>query len=75
MRPPKKHKIYVSLHLGKDMKLAMATVIVTREIVTEFTSRIENVVHNLFTDNFSSPELYDDLLTKTRNCCVTARSN
>jgi hypothetical protein len=27
-------------------------------------------------DNFfSSPELYDDLLTKTRNCCGTARSN
>jgi hypothetical protein len=58
------------------MKLVTATMIATHAIVTEFTSRIENVVHNLFMVNFfPSTELYYDLLTKTTNCCGTARSN
>jgi hypothetical protein len=36
------------------------------------TARIGNVVCKVF---LSSPDLYDDLLTKTHNCCGTVRSN
>jgi hypothetical protein len=43
------------------MKLVTATMIATHVFVTELSSKIENVVHNLFTVNFfPSTESYDD---------------
>jgi hypothetical protein len=42
--------------------------------MAEVTARIENVRQKLFIDSFlSPPELCDDLLTKTINCCGTVR--
>jgi hypothetical protein len=43
--------------------------------VAELTAMIENVGHTHFMGNlFSSPDLHDDLLTKT-NCWGTVRAN
>jgi hypothetical protein len=46
----------------------------TEATVTGLTARTENVGHKLFMDN-SSPELFDNLRTKTINCCGTVTPN
>jgi hypothetical protein len=47
----------------------------THATVTGLAARLENVGHKLYMDNFlTSPELFDDLHTKT-NCCGAVRPN
>jgi hypothetical protein len=58
----------------QKQKYAPTTVTAKHAIMAEVTARIKNVGHKLLMDNFlSSPELCDDLLTKTINCCGTVR--
>jgi len=48
----------------------------TRANVTGLVARNEYVGHKLYMDNFfSSPKLFDNLQTKTINCCGTVRPN
>jgi hypothetical protein len=48
----------------------------THATVTGLAARIENMGHKLYVDsNFSSPALFDDLQSKTINCCETVRPN
>jgi hypothetical protein len=68
----KRYTYNMTAYLGKDREHVTATMTATYVIVTKLTARIENVGYNVFMDNpFSSPESYDDLLTKTINCCQT----
>jgi hypothetical protein len=44
--------------------------------VAELRTRIQNVGYKLYMDHFfSSPDLFDDLHSKTINCCGTVRPN
>ena len=48
----------------------------THANATGHTERLEHAGHNLYKDNFySSSALFDDLHTKTINCCGTVRPN
>jgi hypothetical protein len=62
--------------LHKDRKCITGTVTDTHATVAGLNTRIENVGHKLYMDNFfTSPDLFDDLLSKTINCCGTVRPN
>jgi hypothetical protein len=55
----------MSVYLGKDRKCPTAIMTAFHATVTGLTTRIENLGHKLYTDNFpSSPDLLDDLHTK-----------
>jgi hypothetical protein len=65
-----------TVYLRKDRKRAIPSMAATCATVTGLTARIEHVGHKLYMDNFvSSPALFDDLHTKTENCCGTVRPN
>jgi hypothetical protein len=49
--------------------------IATHATVTGLTSRIKNVQHKLYTNNFLSPDLLDNLHSKTIYCSGTVRPN
>jgi hypothetical protein len=54
------------------MKCASVPTTASHATVAELTAMIENVWHTLFKGNlFSSPNLYDDLLTRIINCYGT----
>jgi hypothetical protein len=88
---PKKHKLfgikiyklcdskghtYMSVYLERDRKCATASMTTTHATVTGLTTRIENFGHKFYMDNFfSSPDLFDDLHTKAKNCCGTVTPN
>jgi hypothetical protein len=66
----------MTLYLVRGRKCAAVTVISAHAIMTELIAWIEHVGHKLFIDNFiSSPDLHDDTLTKTINCCCTVGLN
>jgi hypothetical protein len=63
----------MSVYLGRDRKRVTATIITT---MTGLITRIENLRHELYMDNFlSSPDSFDDLHMKAINCCGTVRPN
>jgi hypothetical protein len=62
----------VYIFLGKDRTHATGTMTAIHANVTGLTTRIQNVGHKLYTNNFfSSLNLYDDLHIKIMNCCGT----
>jgi hypothetical protein len=64
----------MKVYLGKDRIHATDTMTTTHEIVPGIMTRIQNVEHKLYVDNFfSSPDLFDGLHTKTKNCYGTVR--
>jgi hypothetical protein len=66
----------MTVYLGKDRKCVTPSMTVTQANVTGLAARIEHVRHKLYNDNFfSSQALFDDLRTKTINCCGTVRPN
>jgi hypothetical protein len=55
------------------MTAAMTTIHAT---VSRLTTRIENLGHKFYMDNFfSSPDLLDNLHVNAINCCDTVRPN
>jgi hypothetical protein len=84
---PKKHKRFginlyklcgskgytYNVYLGKDRKHATPST-ATHVTVRGLPARIEHKGHKLYIGSFlSSPSLFDDLHTKTINCCGTVR--
>ena len=66
----------MTVYLGKDRKHATSSMTATLATLTELAAMIKYVEHKLYMDNFfSSPALFDDLHTKTINCCGTVRPN
>jgi hypothetical protein len=66
----------MTVYLGKDRKCVTPSMIATHATVTGFIAKNEHVGHKLYVDNFfSSLALFDDLHTKTVNCCGTIRPN
>jgi hypothetical protein len=62
------------VYLGKDWKYATGTMTATHATWTGLPSTIKNGGHKLYTCNFfSSPDLFDDLHSKTINCCGTVK--
>jgi hypothetical protein len=61
------------VYLSKDINSIFSTA--THANVTRLTARSENTGHKLYRDNFfSSLALFEELHTKTINCCGTISS-
>jgi hypothetical protein len=58
------------IYLGKDRQNITQMMTVTHVIVIRLTRKEEGVDHKLYMDNFSSPDLFDDLHTRGINCCT-----
>ncbi|PNF33381.1 hypothetical protein B7P43_G04175 [Cryptotermes secundus] len=66
----------MKVYLGKDRTHADQDVTATHATVRDLCRRIEGVGHKLYMDNFfSSPDLFDELMTKDITCCGTVRPN
>ncbi|PNF43126.1 hypothetical protein B7P43_G18025 [Cryptotermes secundus] len=66
----------MKVYLGKDRTRADRDVTATHATVRDLCRRIEGVGHKLYMDNFfSSPDLFDELMTKKITCCGTVRPN
>ncbi|PNF23240.1 hypothetical protein B7P43_G18268 [Cryptotermes secundus] len=66
----------MKVYLGKDRKHASQDVTATHATVRDLCRHIEGVGHKLYMDNFfSSPDFFDDLMTKDITCCGTVRPN
>jgi hypothetical protein len=66
----KEYSDNMTMFLGKDGNRATPSLTATLATVSGLATRIENVGHKLYMDIFfSSPALFDDLHTKTINCC------
>jgi hypothetical protein len=64
----------MTVYLGKDRKHVTPSMTVTHAAVAGLAARLEHVGHKLYMDRFFSfPALFDDLHTKTINCCGTVR--
>lgn len=62
----------MTVYLGKDRKGVTASMTLTHATVTELTTWTGNVRCNICTNNFySSTDLFDNVHTKTINCCCT----
>jgi hypothetical protein len=88
---PKKHKQFgiklyklydfkgyaynMNMYSDKDGKCATPSMTVTHAIVTGLAARIEHGYKLHMDSFFSSTALFDNLYTKTINCCRTVRSN
>jgi hypothetical protein len=66
----------MKVYLAKDRLCTAQHVTATHATVIELTRKIQGRVHKLYMDNiFSSPELFNDLVTKQIYCCGTVRPN
>ncbi|PNF17185.1 hypothetical protein B7P43_G06584 [Cryptotermes secundus] len=66
----------MKVYLGKDRTRADQEVTATHATVRDLCKRVEGVGHKLYMDNFfSSPDLFDELMTKKISCCGTVRPN
>jgi hypothetical protein len=66
----------MTVYLGKDRKHVTPSKTATHANVTGLAARSGHVGHRLYMDNFfPSPASFDDLHTKTINCCGTVRPN
>jgi ribosomal protein L1 len=66
----------IKVYLGKDRQRTAQHVTATHARVTELKRKTEGRGHKLYKDNFfSSPELFNDLVTKQIYCCGTVRPN
>ncbi|PNF35735.1 hypothetical protein B7P43_G16134 [Cryptotermes secundus] len=66
----------MKVYLGKDRTRADQDVTATHAAVMDLCRRIEGVGHKLYMDNFfSSPDLFDELMTKDITCCGKVRPN
>ena len=63
----------MDLYLGKDRQRATQHLTATHATVTNLTRRV-GVGHKLYMENFSSPDLYDDLTQKKIYCCETKQT-
>jgi hypothetical protein len=60
----------MTVNLGKDRRCAFPSLPATHASVTGLAATIEHVGHNLYMDSFFSyPALFDNLNSKTINCC------
>jgi len=66
----------VTVYLGKNRKHVTPSMTATHATVTGLAARSGHVGHKLYMGNFFSyPASFDDLHTKTLNCCGTVRPN
>ncbi|PNF42631.1 hypothetical protein B7P43_G01270 [Cryptotermes secundus] len=66
----------MKVYLGKDRTCADQDVTETHATVRGLCRRIEGLGHKQYMDNFfSSPDLFDELMTKNITCCGTVRPN
>ncbi|PNF38680.1 hypothetical protein B7P43_G17942 [Cryptotermes secundus] len=66
----------MKVYLGKDRTCADQDVIATHARVRDLCRRIDGVGHKLYTDNFfSSPDLFEELMTEDITFCWTVRPN
>ncbi|PNF14142.1 hypothetical protein B7P43_G17736 [Cryptotermes secundus] len=66
----------MKVYLGKDRTRADQDVTATHATVRDLCRRNEDVGHKLYMENFfSSPHLFDKLMTKDITCCGTVRPN
>jgi hypothetical protein len=63
------------MYLGKDGKRVTPSMTATYATVTGLAARIEHGYKLHMDSFFSSTALFDDLYTKTINCCGTVRPN
>jgi hypothetical protein len=69
-------RTYMSVYLDKDRKHATAIMTTTSAAVSGLTTKIENLGHKLYMDEFfSSSNLFDSLHMKAINCCCTVTPN
>ena len=72
----KVHIYNMTVYAGKDRKHVTPSMTATHATVTGLAARSERVGHKLYMGNFFSyPASFDDLHTKTLNCCGTVRPN
>jgi len=63
----------MTMYLGKDRKLVTPST-ATCVTVRGLAAKIEHVGHKLYMGSFlSSPAFFDDIHSKTINCCGTVR--
>jgi hypothetical protein len=66
----------MEVYLGKDRQRTAQHVTAIDVTVTELTRKTEGCGHKLYMDNlFSSPELFNELVTKQIYCCGTVGPN
>ncbi|XP_023719041.1 piggyBac transposable element-derived protein 4-like [Cryptotermes secundus] len=66
----------MKVYLGKDRTRADRDVTATHATVRDLCRRVERVGHKPYMDSFfSSPDLFDELMTKKISCCGTLRPN
>jgi hypothetical protein len=66
----------MTVYSGNDRKCRTSSMTATQATVIGLAAGIEYVRQKLYMDNFfSSQALFDDLHTKTINCCGTVRPN
>ncbi|PNF35737.1 hypothetical protein B7P43_G16133 [Cryptotermes secundus] len=66
----------MKVYLGKDRTRADQDMTATHVTVRDLCRRIDGIGHKLYMDNFfSSPDLFDKLMTKDITCCGTVRPN
>jgi hypothetical protein len=70
------YTVDMKVYSGRDRTRADKDVTATHATVRDLCRRIEGAGHKLYMDNFfSSPDLFDELLTKKISCCGTVRPN
>jgi hypothetical protein len=65
----------MNIYLGKDRQNTTQAMTATHATVKSLTRRVEGVGHKLYMNNFFSSLVYDDLHTRSINCCGTVRQN
>jgi hypothetical protein len=66
----------MKVYLGRGRTRTDKVVTATHATVRDLCRRIEWAEHKLYMDNFfSSPDLFDELITKKISCCGTVRLN
>jgi len=66
----------MKVYLGRDTQRTVQHLTATHTTVSELTKKIQRCEHKPYMDNyFSSPDLFDDLVTKQIYCCGTVRPN
>lgn len=66
----------MSVYLGKQKNNADTGITPTHGSMLELVHKVEGVGHKIFMDNyFTSPKLFNDLLSRKINACGTVRHN
>ena len=63
----------MTVYFGRDRQRTAQHLTATHATVSKLTKKVQGRGHKLYTDNYSSSDLFDDLATKKNYYCVTVR--